>query len=106
MKVQTGNSGNPNTEVDLRGAVGLLSRSITIRSLGSTADASFPAALACGSDVPDCYFGGHSVARQVSPNFNCRASNSTSWARAGAWATTPFTSTWPKRPTRIRFQPI
>jgi hypothetical protein len=64
MPVRAGNSGNPNTEIDLRGAVGLLSRSITIRSLGATADASFPAASACGSDVPGCYFGGHLIARQ------------------------------------------
>jgi hypothetical protein len=60
-------TGNPNTQVDTRAAVGLLSRSITIRSLGATADEAFPAAGDCtdvdGSDA-GCTFGGHVVAKQ------------------------------------------
>lgn len=60
-------TGNPNTRVDTRAAVGLLSRSITIRSLGDTAADAFPAAGACtdADDLdPGCYFGGHVIARQ------------------------------------------
>jgi hypothetical protein len=64
FSVTPGDSGNPNTEVDMRGAVGLLTRSITIRSLGKTATDPFPAARDCGTDKPDCYFGGHVVVRQ------------------------------------------
>ncbi len=63
----TSSTGNPNTVVDLRGVVGLLSRSIVIRSLGLTAENPFPAASECGSGsffVPGCYFGGQVLARQ------------------------------------------
>lgn len=57
---------NPNGSVETRGVVALLNRSITVRSLGATADQPFPAAAACGQDAnnPDCYFGGHVLARQ------------------------------------------
>jgi hypothetical protein len=57
-------SGNQNTTVDLRAAVGLLSRSIVIYSLGNTATDPFPSASSCTSNNPDCYFGGHVIARQ------------------------------------------
>ncbi|MBK6769796.1 MAG: G8 domain-containing protein [Ardenticatenales bacterium] len=59
-------TGNPNTAVDVRGAAGLLTRSITIRSLGRTADEPFPDAGRCGmeADDPGCYFGGHVIVRQ------------------------------------------
>ena len=68
--------GNPNTEIDVRGAVGLLSRSITVRSMGDFNPTTgqpdpFAAAASCGCtsatsciDQPDCYFGGHVIARQ------------------------------------------
>ncbi|MFI5394194.1 MAG: G8 domain-containing protein [Candidatus Binatia bacterium] len=51
---------------DLRAAVGLLSRSIQIRSLGTTAQSDFPAVKDCVQDKtkPDCYFGGHVMVRQ------------------------------------------
>jgi hypothetical protein len=58
---------------DLRAVVGLLSRSIQIRSLGKTpqrsADGGFPSVANClydGTDKgnPDCYFGGHTIIRQ------------------------------------------
>jgi len=67
---------NPNKSIDVRGAVGLLSRSITIRSMGSTYDQTtglpvdFPLAKDCGcpdgvcSTNADCFFGGHVIARQ------------------------------------------
>ena len=60
----------PNTAVETRAAVGLLSRSITIESLGKTHSDPFPSASACGSDSVQagdpmgCYFGGHVIARQ------------------------------------------
>ena len=66
----------PNSQVDVRGAVGLLSRSIIIRSMGSTYDQTtgkpvdFPAAADCGcpggtcTTNADCFFGGHVIARQ------------------------------------------
>ncbi|MGD9765695.1 MAG: G8 domain-containing protein, partial [Candidatus Binatia bacterium] len=58
---------------DLRAAVGLLSRSIQIRSLGVTAADEFPAVktntkscMLNGNTPPDhdCYFGGHMMVRQ------------------------------------------
>ncbi len=61
------------TAADLRAAVGLLSRSIQVRSLGATAADEFPAvrtnAKSCmlnGDTAPDhdCYFGGHTMVRQ------------------------------------------
>lgn len=57
---------NPNTHVENRAAVGLLTRSITVRSLGDTAADPFPAAAACGpgANDPDCYFGAHLIVRQ------------------------------------------
>jgi hypothetical protein len=57
-------TGNQNTQVDLRAAVGLLSRSIVIYSLGSSASTLFPSASSCTANNPDCYFGGHVIARQ------------------------------------------
>ncbi|MEM7222015.1 MAG: hypothetical protein AAF495_03490 [Pseudomonadota bacterium] len=67
----------PNTEVETRTAVGLLSRSITVESLGDLAADSmsikpFPAASDCGepsvatnpNDEMGCYFGGHVSVRQ------------------------------------------
>ena len=60
-------------QVETRGAVGLLSRDIRVYSLGDTYDKPFPAAAACGYQTddtgkvttpPDCYFGGHVIARQ------------------------------------------
>jgi|GEM_PF-7000917 len=62
---------NPNTQVENRAVVGLLSRSITIQSLGPTATDPFPAASDCGLTQAagpnanlDCYFGGHLMVRQ------------------------------------------
>ena len=62
----TKNSENPNSEVDLRPAVGLLTRSIRIVSLGQEADQPLPTPDQCGTDStsPECYFGGHVVVRQ------------------------------------------
>ena len=62
--------GHANKAVDVRAAVGLLSRSITIRSMGAAFDglrgvpADFPAASECATNKPDCYFGGHMIVRQ------------------------------------------
>lgn len=57
--------------VDSRAVVGLLSRSITVRSLGekparSADDPGFPTPLECLADrtKPECYFGGHVIVRQ------------------------------------------
>lgn len=55
--------------VDLRAAVGLLSRSIQIRSLGATAGADFPHVEQClfandSAPDPSCYFGAHTMVRQ------------------------------------------
>jgi hypothetical protein len=53
--------------VDTRAVVGLLSRSIQVYSRGKTAGEEFPETLKCMSDKnanPDCYFGGHVIARQ------------------------------------------
>ena len=58
------------TAVDLRATVGLLSRSIQIRSLGATADQDFPSVDQCMIKTnvprqdPSCYFGGHVMVRQ------------------------------------------
>ena len=55
------------TAVDTRAVVGLLSRSIQVYSLGKTATDEFPKTLACTFDKnpdPNCYFGGHLIARQ------------------------------------------
>jgi hypothetical protein len=53
---------------DLRASVGLLSRSIQVRSLGKDANSEFPAVTAndCidGKSRPECYFGGHVMFRQ------------------------------------------
>lgn len=67
-------TGNPNTQVENRAAIGLLTRSITIKSLGKTAADAFPAASDCGyvaTGTPakittnsDCYFGAHMMVRQ------------------------------------------
>lgn len=62
-------AGNANTKVETRAAVGLLSRSIVIRSLGREAGEAFPTASACTSNQPDCYFGGHVIARQGFASF-------------------------------------
>ncbi|HEV7669828.1 MAG TPA: hypothetical protein VGS22_14995 [Thermoanaerobaculia bacterium] len=62
--------GNANKSVDVRAAVGLLSRSITIRSMGAAFDAGrgvpadFPPASQCATNKPECYFGGHILVRQ------------------------------------------
>jgi len=62
--------GSANKSVDVRAAVGLLTRSITIRSMGAAFDAGrgvpaeFPPAAACTSNKPECYFGGHILVRQ------------------------------------------
>lgn len=71
------NAGNPNREVEMRAPVGLLSRSIVIYSLGDTPDEPFPnpqsddwekCSFASNSGNPpahpECYFGGHLIARQ------------------------------------------
>jgi hypothetical protein len=52
---------------DLRASVGLLSRSIQIRSLGKDAMSEFPSVKDCTSDKtkPECYFGGHMIVRQA-----------------------------------------
>jgi hypothetical protein len=61
---------NPNTTVENRAVVGLLSRSITIQSLGPTVADPFPAVSTCGLSQqattanPDCYYGGHLLIRQ------------------------------------------
>jgi hypothetical protein len=57
------------TAVDLRAPVGLLSRSIQIRSLGTAAEKPFPNVSDClyknGTAPPHgCYFGGHVMVRQ------------------------------------------
>jgi hypothetical protein len=58
------------TAVDLRATVGLLTRSIQVRSLGDSAAAAFPAVADCmiqpdgKGPNPACYFGGHVMARQ------------------------------------------
>ena len=63
-------SGLNRTAVDLRATVGLLSRSIQIRSLGATADQAFPSVDQCMIKAnvprqdPSCYFGGHVMVRQ------------------------------------------
>ena len=63
-------SGLNRTAVDLRATVGLLSRSIEIRSLGATADKDFPSVDQCMIKTnvprqdPSCYFGGHVMVRQ------------------------------------------
>jgi len=77
-------AGNPNTAVELRAPVGLLSRSIVIYSLGDTATDSFPtftdpmdpnwancsyANNPDGTTYPECFFGGHVIARQGFANF-------------------------------------
>lgn len=62
--------GNANKSVDVRAAVGLLTRSITIRSMGAAFEAGrgvpadFPPASQCTTNKPDCYFGGHILVRQ------------------------------------------
>ncbi|KJE90907.1 hypothetical protein CAOG_08583 [Capsaspora owczarzaki ATCC 30864] len=60
------NSNNPNKDADVRAAVGLLSRSIKVYSLGATSTDNFPASSACtvATNNPACYFGGHTVVRQ------------------------------------------
>ncbi len=67
-----------NQQVDTRAAVGLLSRDIRVYSLGDTYDQPLPAAADCGyqgdasgnaTTPPDCYFGGHVIARQGFENF-------------------------------------
>jgi cell surface hyaluronidase len=56
--------------VDLRATVGLLSRSIQIRSLGADATTEFPSVDKCliktdgSKQDPSCYFGGHVMVRQ------------------------------------------
>ncbi|HSP99710.1 MAG TPA: hypothetical protein VL049_21015 [Candidatus Dormibacteraeota bacterium] len=62
-------SGLNRTAVDLRATVGLLSRSIEIRSLGATANQDFPSVDQCmiksgTRQDPSCYFGGHVMVRQ------------------------------------------
>ena len=63
-------SGLNRTAVDLRATVGLLSRSIQIRSLGAMADQAFPSVDQCmltpngPKPDPSCYFGGHVMVRQ------------------------------------------
>jgi hypothetical protein len=63
-------SGLNRTAVDLRATVGLLSRSIQIRSLGDAADKEFPGVDECllraggSKPKPSCYFGGHVMVRQ------------------------------------------
>lgn len=85
------NTGNPNTEVELRAPVGLLSRSIVIYSLGETASDPFPSPPT-GSEQPsaawtncsyannsgnppahpECYFGGHVIVRQGFDTFQAQ----------------------------------
>lgn len=64
---------NPNTQVENRAVVGLLSRSITIQSLSSSATGTltdFPKLSECGLTQQvsnfnaDCFFGGHLMVRQ------------------------------------------
>ena len=64
---------SPHQQVETRAVVGLLSRDIHVYSLGDTYDQPFPSAADCGYQVnaqgdvttpPDCYFGGHVIARQ------------------------------------------
>lgn len=64
---------SPNRQIETRAAVGLLSRDIRVYSLGDTYDEPFPSAAECGYEgdaggnattSPDCYFGGHVIARQ------------------------------------------
>ncbi|HEY0299819.1 MAG TPA: hypothetical protein VGC36_00685, partial [Rhizomicrobium sp.] len=62
-----------NQQIETRAAVGLLSRDIRVYSLGDTYDQPFPSAADCGyqgdtsgnaTTPPNCYFGGHVIARQ------------------------------------------
>lgn len=65
--VLSAQSKNPNKDINMKAAVGLLSRSITIYSLGADSKTNFPAASACtinSNNSPDCYFGGHTIVRQ------------------------------------------
>ena len=69
MEAQWSNvSFNPNADVDLRAAVGVLSRSIKVYSLGQTALEPFPSSAACTVGATPvnhaCYFGGHTIVRQ------------------------------------------
>ncbi|MCK9634937.1 MAG: hypothetical protein M0R41_01485 [Methylobacter tundripaludum] len=59
-------TGNPNGQVENRAAIGLLTRSITIQSLGATATDPFPASANCAATAnnPDCYFGAQMMVRQ------------------------------------------
>lgn len=67
--------GSDNGQAEGRAAVGLLSRSITVRSLGPEPVAEFKDASACriGDDgslpAQDCYFGGHTIVRQGFASF-------------------------------------
>jgi hypothetical protein len=67
------NPPSANQQVETRAAVGLLSRDIRVHSLGATYRDPFPSAADCGyqgdasgnaTTPPDCYFGGHVIARQ------------------------------------------
>jgi hypothetical protein len=77
-------TGNPNTAVEMRAPVGLLSRSIVVYSLGDTPTDPFPsftdptspewtncsyANNPDGTKYPECFFGGHVIARQGFANF-------------------------------------
>jgi len=69
---------NANHTIDVRAAVGLLSRDIRVYSLGDTYDAPFPSTAECGyqgsdgvaTTPADCYFGGHVLARQGFQRFH------------------------------------
>ena len=67
--------GSKNTQIEARAAVGLLSRSIRVHSLGKTSTDAFPSADACAMaaatpPTKDCYFGGHVIARQGFADFH------------------------------------
>ena len=71
ISVESVANGSRADQVEARAAIGLLSRSIRIRSLGVTADSEFADASECripgNSDLagdPACYFGGHTLIRQ------------------------------------------
>lgn len=75
------NPPSDNQQIDTRAAVGLLTRDIRVYSLGETYDAPFPAAADCGyqgdasgnaTTPPDCYFGGHVIARQGFQTFQAQ----------------------------------
>lgn len=91
----TSPNNNAQLEVEMRAAVGLLSRSITIESLGSTSTDAFPAANECGlpqqilTPNPSCYFGAHLIVRQGFADFQIQGVEFLHMGQGGAIGTYP-----------------